>query len=62
MNGSIPTQTKTATLNPDALNTAQQITRAQSRHTLAGNWDLFAVIGLMACSAAYGIYAVMLAV
>ena len=53
------TLTNTHTPGTDAVKTAQQITRAQSRHSLAGNWDLFAVIGLMACSAAYSICAIM---
>ena len=59
MNRSIPTPAKTDTVNLDTLNAAQRITPAQTRRTPAGNWDLLAVIGLMACSAAYSICAIM---
>lgn len=55
---SILAQTKTTALNLDAMNTAQRITPAQSRRTPAGQWDLFAIIGLMVCSAAYSVCAI----
>ena len=55
----ILTQTKTTALNLDAMNTAQRRTPARSRRTPAGQWDLFAVVGLMVCSAAYSICAIL---
>ncbi len=47
------------TLDADVLNTAPRTTPAQSRRTSAGQWDLLAVIGLMVCSAAYSICAIL---
>ena len=48
----------TDALDTDALNTAPRAIPAQSRRTRAGQWDMFAVIGLMVCSAVYGICAI----
>jgi len=52
----------TITLSPNAARnaitlSAKPITAAQIRRTLARKWDFYAVIGLIASSAAYGVYA-----
>ncbi|MGI4788085.1 MAG: hypothetical protein ACRYFS_04465 [Janthinobacterium lividum] len=50
----------TLTLKLDATvqsKTAKTLTAAQVIRTVARKWDMFAVIGLMASSAVYGVYA-----
>ncbi len=66
MNSTLTLSAKTAALvNTAALGTIpaskasppKPLTAAQLRRTLVRKWDMLAVIGLMASSAAYGIFA-----
>ena len=58
MNSSISTPAKTNTLDTNAVNTAQRVTPAQIGRILLHKWDLLAVVGLLASSAAYSVCAI----